>query len=154
MTVVSKCSYCYHHGWTYLIKTKSLYLSRGTLDSVPSLACFSQYLCSRLWVCWCTGSGPLSWKNWARGMTPNQSGYWVNQVTEDYWAGRCGCTQEEVHAQRHSQNAKKVAITEAKAKWNTETGENSREWEGRTKELLSSIILTVLGLAYINRTFV
>lgn len=41
MTVASKCSYCYHlHGWTCLIKTKSFYLSWGTLDSVTSLACF------------------------------------------------------------------------------------------------------------------
>lgn len=46
------------------------------------------------------------------------------------------------------------AIAEDKAKWRIETGENSREWEERTKELLSSIILTVLGLAYISRVFV
>lgn len=44
-------------------------------------------------------------------MIPNQSSYWINQVTKDYWAGRCGWTQEEVHAQRYSQNAKKVAQT-------------------------------------------
>lgn len=46
------------------------------------------------------------------------------------------------------------AIAEDTTKWRFETGENSREWEGRTKELLSSIILTVLGLAYISRIFV
>lgn len=43
------------------------------------------------------------------------------------------------------------AIAEDKATGRMETGENSREWEGRTKALLSSIILTVLGLAYISR---
>ena len=46
------------------------------------------------------------------------------------------------------------AIVEDKVKWRNEPGENSREWEGRTKELLSSIILTLLGLAYINSIFV
>ena len=46
------------------------------------------------------------------------------------------------------------AIAKDKAKWRTETEGNSREWEGRTKKLLSSIILTVLGLAYISRIFV
>lgn len=32
--------------------------------------------------------------------------------------------------------------------------EKIAEWEGRTKKLLSSIILTLLGLAYISRIFV
>lgn len=64
------------------------------------------------------------------------------------YTGRGTCTEV------FSECLKGSAITEAKDKWNIETGENSREWEGRTKELLSSIILTVLGLAYISRTFV